>query len=101
MFGLQVAASVSSTAQNYTFNFNDMLDGSLGDMPAMWLVTHGALASLNSTKTSLAKRSEDLSAPATTSAAPANRDKDDGAVLGAFIGASLTSPTKLRIRTAS
>ncbi|KAF3038660.1 hypothetical protein E8E12_006676 [Didymella heteroderae] len=60
-----------------------------------WLVTQGALAALNSTATIAAKRSETSPAPTTTSAAPANRDKDNGAVLAAFIGAALTGPIKL------
>jgi hypothetical protein len=96
MFGLQAAASSASTTRDHTFSFNDMLDGSLGDMPAMWLVTHGALAALNNTTTTFAKRNETASAPATTSSAPTGRDdKENGAALAAFIGSALTFPIKL------
>ena len=96
MFGLQVAAaSTIFAAQSLTLVFNALFDGTLGDMPAMRLVIHGTLAFLNSTKTSLTARSETSSSPATTSSAPANRDKEIGAVVGAFIGAALTAPIKI------
>lgn len=96
MLGLHAAAASSIQAtQSQNVDFNALLDGTLGSMPAMLLATHGALAALNSTAPSLALRSETSSAT-DTSTAPANRDKENGAVMGSFIGAALLAPIRIQ-----
>lgn len=97
MFALHIiAASITLVAPSHNVDINAILDGTLGDMPAMWLATHGALAALNHTTPSLVLRGETPSAPASASAAPANRDKANGAVVGAFVGAALLAPIKIK-----
>ena len=96
LLGLQFAVGSALTpTQDRALDWNTMLDGSLGAMPAMVLISYGALAALNNTTPSLASRSEISSSPASPSSAPANRDKDNGAVLAGFIGTAIAAPLKI------
>jgi hypothetical protein len=94
VLGLQVnSISAAPIEQNTVIDFNALLDGTLGTMPAKLLVAHGLLGALNGTAT-LARRSETSSISASATTTP-DRSKENGAVVGSLIGAALLAPLKI------
>lgn len=104
---LAVAASFAEVASSMSkqlthgdsVDFNTLLDGSLGYMPALWLVSHGALLELYDNISSTAKTAQELAVTTgiTISISPQPSDthrtsKESGAVLAGFIGGMLVPP---------
>lgn len=72
-------------------DYNAMFDGSLGNLPAMWLVSQGALAGFKTANsTHILRRQEDQ----------ARTDLENGAVMAAFISQMLLLPVKIHDKNA-
>lgn len=88
-----VLASPVAQRQNTKYgelDYNNLFDGSLGTLPALWIVTQGALAGLNSTNSNHAVRRQNEETDT------GRTDLEEGAVMGAFIGSLMTLPVKLK-----
>ncbi|KAF2852467.1 hypothetical protein T440DRAFT_506389 [Plenodomus tracheiphilus IPT5] len=104
MAPLVSSSPVINTAFADRLKFDSLLDGSLGNMPALFLVSQGALlevhAAASPNEVALA---QDPAATATASAPPSTQSagtlrtgKEDGAALGVFIS-SMIVPTAVNI----
>ncbi|KAF9690550.1 hypothetical protein EKO04_011509 [Ascochyta lentis] len=92
VFGLHLASTLASpvarreTHQVADLDFNDMFDGSLGTLPAMWLVSQGALAAFKTANSTHVIQRQDEQG---------RTDLENGGVMAAFISSMLTLPVKL------
>jgi len=87
-FLLTCSAAPTQTDQQPQVDFNALLDGSLGDMPALWIASQALLVELNQTNDANFPPTKALaqSAPAPSPSGSGRADKENGAVMAAFIG---------------
>ena len=84
-----------TAAQDDSIDYNALLDGSLGYMPAQWMVSQGLLAEMdaaNSTGTTILQGTSTSTGTISPSSEPSDDNRDDkenGAVLGTLIGGLL------------
>jgi len=86
-FLLTCSAAPTQTDQQPQVDFNALLDGSLGNMPALWIASQALLVELNQTDDANSPPTKALaqSAPAPSPSDSDRTDKENGAVMATFI----------------